>query len=107
MGNLVSRNIMVKLMAVTLLLGVMLVANAFAAPSDLDQQAPDLAKEPVEKPSDLEDDADVEDRDDDEDEADDGDNTVEEEGEEMRDDMGDDEPVDINEDEESLADYEY
>merc|ERR1712117_15848 len=107
MGNLVSRNIMVKLMAVTLLLGVMLVANAFAAPSDLDEQAPDLAKEPVEEPSDLEDEADVEDRDEaDEGEDDDGDNAVGEEGDDMRDDLGD-EPFDINEDEESLADYEY
>merc|ERR1712224_884764 len=108
MGLVKSNTIMAKLMAVTLVLGVLLVANASAAPSDLDEQATDLAKEPVQEPSNLEDEVDVEDRDaDDEDEADGGDNAVGEEEEEMRDDMGDDEPFDMNEDEESLADYEY
>merc|ERR1719245_249737 len=100
---------MAKLMAVTLLFGVLLAANASAAPNDLDEQALDLAKEPVEDPSDLEDEANIEDRDVDdngmnqEEEEDDGDNGVGEE-EEMRDDMGDDEPADMNEDEESLVD---
>merc|ERR1712241_1625072 len=105
MGNLVkpSETTMAKVLAVTLLC-VALAAYALAAPNDFnnDDQASDLAQEPVDEISGLQDEVDgldlVEDRDDDggmnEDEEDNG---LEEE-EEMRDDV-DDGPFEFDEDE--------